>query len=177
ALVERAEIVREKGTNRSRFFRGEIDRYTWVDLGSSYLPSDLLAAFLCAQLETRDEIQDRRGRIWRRYEEELGDWAAGRGIRLPVVPEECRQPYHLFYLLLPSLAERQALLEHLKGGAIHTVFHSQPLPLSEMGIRFGGRQGDCPVTESVSDRLLRLPCFSGLSADDQGRVIAAVRAH
>jgi dTDP-4-amino-4,6-dideoxygalactose transaminase len=174
ALGERAEILREKGTDRSRFFRGEIDRYTWVDVGSSYLPSDLLAAFLLGQLEEREAIQERRRRIWERYREELSGWAAARCIRLPEVPAECVQPYHLFYLLLPSLAERTALIARLKERGVHAVFHYQPLHLSAMGRRFGGRPGDCPVAESVSDRLLRLPCFSGLTELEQGRVIAAL---
>jgi dTDP-4-amino-4,6-dideoxygalactose transaminase len=175
-LAARAEILREKGTDRSRFFRGEIDRYTWVDVGSSYVPSDLLAAFLLAQLEAREVIQTRRCRIWERYAEELTGWAAARGARLPVVPDACWQPWHLFYLLLPSLDERQALIAHLKSRGVQAVFHYLPLHLSEMGRRFGGQPGDCPVTESVSDRLLRLPCFSGLTEDEQARVIEAVRA-
>lgn len=176
ALADRAEIVREKGTDRSRFFRGEIDRYTWVDAGSSYVPSDLLAAFLLAQLEAREEIQARRRRIWVRYQEELSDWALERGARLPMIPDPCRQPWHLFYLLLPSLEERQALIAHLKSRGIQAVFHYLPLHLSEMGRRLGGRPGDCPVTESVSDRLLRLPCFSGLTESEQERVIEAIHA-
>lgn len=173
-LAARAEILREKGTDRSRFFRGEIDRYTWVDVGSSYVPSDLLAAFLLAQLEARETIQGRRCRIWERYQQELAGWALAHGVRLPVVPPHCRQPWHLFHLLLPSLAERQALISHLRDRGIQAVFHYLPLHLSEMGRRFGGRPGDCPVTESVGDRLLRLPCFAGLTEDEQARVIEAI---
>ena len=176
ALAARAEILREKGTDRSRFFRGEIDRYTWVDVGSSYVPSDLLAAFLLAQLEAREKIQARRCRIWQRYQEELADWALEHGARLPSAPPDCAQPWHLFYLLLPSPEERQALIAHLKGRGVQAVFHYLPLHLSEMGQRFGGQPGDCPVTESVSDRLLRLPCFPGLSEPEQARVIEAVRS-
>jgi len=176
ALAARAEILREKGTDRSRFFRGEIDRYTWVDVGSSYVLSDLLAAFLLAQLEAREAIQERRRRIWERYQEELAGWAAARGALLPAVPAHCRQPWHLYHLLLPSLAERQALISHLKGRGIQAVFHYLPLHLSEMGRRFGGRPGDCPVTESVSDRLLRLPCFPGLTGPEQARVVEAMLA-
>lgn len=172
--LERAEIVREKGTDRSRFFRGQVDKYTWVDLGSSYLPSDLLAAFLFAQLEIRDAIQARRRDAWHRYHRELHSWASARGIRLPIVPDECEQPYHLYYLLLPSLERRQALTGHLKARGIDAVFHYLPLHLSKMGRRFGGRPGDCPVTESVSDCLLRLPLSSGLTREEQDRVIAAV---
>jgi len=175
ALVERAEIVREKGTNRSQFFRGEIDKYTWVDLGSSYLPSDLLAAFLYAQLEQRERVQAARQAIWQRYAEELAQWAAGYGVRLPVVPPGCEQPAHLFYLLLPSLAVRQALIEHLKRQGILAVFHYVPLHLSPYGRRLGGERS-CPVAEDVADRLLRLPLFYDLAAADQGRVIDAVRS-
>lgn len=176
SLVERAEIIREKGTNRSRFFRGQVDKYTWVDLGSSYLPSDLLAAFLFAQLEQWEEIQTRRRRIWDRYQAELCDWAAARGVRLPTVPDGCEQAYHMFYLLLPDLERRQALIQGLRQRGIHAVFHYQPLHLSEMGQRYGGRVGDCPVTERVADQLVRLPFFNDLTAEQQARVIAAVRA-
>jgi len=172
--IERAEILREKGTNRSRFFRGEVDKYTWVDVGSSYLPSDLLAAFLLAQLEARDEIQGRRRRIWHTYAAQLADWAAANGVRLPVIPEHCAQSYHMFYLLMPSLEARQALIAHLRARGILAVFHYVPLHLSEMGVRFGGKPGDCPVTEDISDRLLRLPFYNTLSARDQERVIEAI---
>ncbi len=174
--IERAEIIREKGTNRSQFFRGHVDKYTWVDVGSSYLPSDFLAALLYAQLEARERIQASRQRIWQRYAAELPAWAAAHGVRLPVVPPHCDQPYHLFYLLTPSLAFRQALMAHLKAHSILSVFHYQPLHLSAMGQRFGGRPGDCPVTEDVSDRLLRLPLYNDLTEADQARVIAAVQA-
>ncbi len=172
--VERAEIIREKGTNRSRFFRGQVDKYTWVDLGSSYLPSDLLAAFLCAQLECRTEIQDKRRHIWQRYHDALEPWAAARGVRLPIVPAHCEQPYHMFYLLLPSLDQRQRFIERLKAHDIIAVFHYLPLHLSDMGQCFGGRPGDCPVTEDLSDRLVRLPFYNDLSEDDQARVIEVI---
>jgi dTDP-4-amino-4,6-dideoxygalactose transaminase len=174
-LMERAEIIREKGTNRSRYFRGQVDKYTWVDLGSSYLPSDILAAFLCAQLEARDVIQARRKRIWECYRAQLGDWAGEHGVRLPVVPDDCEQPYHMFSLQLSSLAARQALIAHLKTRGIMAVFHYLPLHLSDMGLRYGGKRGDCPVTEEVSDRLLRLPFYNGLTEDEQAAVIGAVK--
>lgn len=174
AFIERAEIIREKGTNRKRFFRGLVDKYTWVDIGSSFLPSDLLAAVLLAQLEARETIQARRQAIWTRYYEGLADWAAAQGTRLPVVPAECEQAYHMFYLLLPSLAHRRALIAHLKAQGIQAVFHYLPLHLSEMGRQFGGRVGDCPVTEDVSDRLLRLPFFNALTESEQNRVTEAV---
>ena len=173
--IERAEIIREKGTNRSRFFRGQVDRYTWVDVGSSYLPSDLLAAYLLAQLESRDEVQMRRHAIWQRYMEELREWASTADVRVPIVPEDREHPAHLFYLLMPSLEARTALIEHMKGRHILLVFHYQPLHLSEMGRRFGGGVGQCPVTEDVADRLVRLPLFYQLTDPDQARVINGVR--
>ena len=173
---ERAEILREKGTDRSRFFRGEVDKYTWVDIGSSYLPSDMLAAFLRAQLEHRDQIQSRRQQIWETYARELGPWAEANGARLPIVPSECEQTYHMFYVIMPSFETRQALISHLAGCGILSVFHYLPLHLSPMGLRFGGRQGDCPVTEDLSDRLLRFPFFTGMSSSEQSQVIDAVRA-
>ncbi len=172
--VERAEIIREKGTNRSRFFRGQVDKYTWVDVGSSYLPSDILAAYLFAQLEAREQIQARRERIWRTYDGCLADWAAARGVKRPFVPDHCGQAYHMYYLLMPSLDERQRLIAHLRARGILSVFHYLPLHLSAMGESFGGRSGDCPVTESVSDRLLRLPFFNDLTEDDQMRVVEAI---
>lgn len=173
--VERAEILREKGTNRSRFFRGQVDKYTWVDLGSSYLPSDLLAAFLYAQLEARDRIQAQRRRAWEYYAAELANWLPERGVRLPIVPEHCDQPYHMFYLLFPSLEERQAVIAHLKSRGILSVFHYLPLHLSDMGRQFGGQPGDCPVTERVSDQLLRLPLFNDITEQDQARVVAGLK--
>jgi dTDP-4-amino-4,6-dideoxygalactose transaminase len=175
AYVERAEILREKGTDRSRFFRGQVDKYSWVDLGSSYGPSDLLAAFLLAQLEAADSILSRRGRIWHRYRDGLRQWALEHGVALPHIPPDCQQPFHMFYLLLPSPGMRQALIEHLKSRGIMAVFHYQPLHLSPMGLRYGGRPGQCPVTERVSQQLLRLPFYTGLSEDDQELVISSVR--
>lgn len=173
--IERAEIVREKGTNRSRLFRGQVDKYTWVDIGSSYLPSDMLAAFLYAQLEAREHIQKTRRRIWNRYYESLSEWAHTHRVRLPIVPPNCEQPYHMFYMLLPSLQWRQALIQHLKSRGILAVFHYLPLHLSEMGQRYGGKPGDCPVTEQVSDQLLRLPFYYELTEADQIEVIEAIR--
>jgi dTDP-4-amino-4,6-dideoxygalactose transaminase len=173
---ERAEILREKGTDRSRFFRGEVDKYTWVDIGSSYLPSDLLAAFLRAQLEHRDQIQARRRQIWETYARELASWAQANGVRLASVPPECEQSYHMFYMIMPSLKSREALISHLAGFGILAVFHYLPLHLSPMGVRFGGRKGEFPITEDLSDRLLRLPFFTGMSSSEQRQVIEAVQA-
>ena len=173
--IERAEILREKGTDRSRFFRGQVDKYTWVDLGSSYLPSDVLAAFLFAQFEHRNQIQSRRRRIWEYYSDHLAEWAAKNGVGLPFVPQYCEQPWHMFYMLMPSLEERQALIAHLKSREILSVFHYLPLHLSEMGRKFGGKKGDCPVTESVSDRVIRLPFYNELNEADQARVVSAFK--
>jgi dTDP-4-amino-4,6-dideoxygalactose transaminase len=173
--IERAEIIREKGTNRSRFFRGEVDKYTWVDIGSSYLPSDILAAFLYAQLEAREQIQVKRRRIWEYYYEHLQDWAWEHGVRLPIVPADCEQSYHLFYLLMPDLKARTRLISHLKERGILSVFHYLPLHLSLIGERFGGKPGDCPVTEDISDRLVRLPFYNDLTREDQDKVIEATQ--
>jgi dTDP-4-amino-4,6-dideoxygalactose transaminase len=175
SLVERAEIIREKGTDRSRFFRGQVDKYTWVDIGSSYLPADLLAAMLLGQLESRSRIQSLREDIWNYYSANLGEWAAEQDVRLPVVPEHTEQAYHMFYMLLPSLAERHRLIQHLKTRHIQSAFHYQPLHLSGMGRELGGREGDCPVTERVADTLLRLPFYNRLGAEDLDRVVTAVR--
>ncbi len=175
-LVERALIIREKGTNRSQFFRGQVDKYSWVDVGSSYLPSDLLAAFLFAQLEARQEIQKKRRRIWESYQRHLAQWAVENGVRLPVVPAECEQAYHMFYMVLPSLEFRQSLISHLKAQGILSVFHYVPLHSSEMGRKWSARETRCPVTEDVSLRLLRLPFYNDLTEAEQARVVAAVTA-
>jgi dTDP-4-amino-4,6-dideoxygalactose transaminase len=173
--IERAEIIREKGTNRSRFFRGQVDKYTWVDIGSSYLPSDILAAFLYAQLEAKDQIQAKRRRVWEYYATHLAGWAAEHKIRLPIVPPQCEQAYHMFYLLLPAAEQRQALIAHLKQCGILSVFHYLPLHLSEAGQRFGGRPGDCPVAETVSECLVRLPFYNQQTEADQARVVQSIR--
>jgi dTDP-4-amino-4,6-dideoxygalactose transaminase len=173
--AEQAEIIRDKGTNRRRFLRGEVDKYTWVGLGSSYLPSDILAAILYAQLEARETIQDKRRRIWERYNMRLRDWAATYSVGMPAVPAHCQQSYHMFYLLLPSEDVRTRLIRHLKARNILSVFHYVPLHLSEMGLRFGGQAGSCPVTEDVSNRLLRLPFYNGLSEMEHARVIRAIQ--
>jgi dTDP-4-amino-4,6-dideoxygalactose transaminase len=175
ALVERAEIIREKGTNRSRFFRGQVDKYTWMDIGSSYLPSEILAAFLFAQLEQREKIQWHRKQVWETYYAGLKDWASAHGVQLPYVPEYCEQPHHMFYMLMPHLELRQKLIAFLHERGIISVFHYLPLHLSEMGGRFGGRQGDCPVTERVSDQLIRLPFHNALTGSDVELVVETIR--
>jgi len=173
-FTERGEIIREKGTNRSRFFRGQVDKYTWVDLGSSYLPADILAALLLRQLELREDIQRRRAEIWETYARELASWAESRGAVLPTVPEACEQAYHLFYMLLPTLELRQAFIAHMRSRGVLAVFHYLPLHLSEFGLRAGGEPGQCPVTEDISDRLVRLPLFFDMTADELAQVLDAV---
>jgi len=174
-LIERAEIIREKGTNRSRFFRGQVDKYTWVDIGSSYLPSDILAAYLFAQLEEWENIQYKRKKIWEKYQVGLKDWAKANGVRQPYVPETCEQAYHMYYLLLPSLETRQALIDYLKEQGILSVFHYLPLHLSVMGRMYGGQPGDCPVTEEVSDRLVRLPMFVSLLREEMDSICESIQ--
>jgi len=174
-FVERAEIIREKGTDRSRFFRGQIDKYGWVDLGSSYVMSDVLAAFLYAQLEVWQSIQAKRRTIWERYDSALADWADARGVRRPVVPPHCEQTWHMYYLLMPSLAARTDLIAHLKRRGIVAVFHYVPLHLSTYAQRWGGRAGDCPVTEHTSDCLVRLPFFTDMTLAQQQHAIDSLR--
>jgi dTDP-4-amino-4,6-dideoxygalactose transaminase len=173
--IEEAEILREKGTNRSRFFRGQVDKYTWVNIGSSYLPSDMLAAFLLAQLEEREQIQSRRQQIWETYYKELGDWAEENHVQMPFVPAHCEQSYHMFYLLFPNLEKRTAAIAHLREHGIHAVFHYLPLHLSPMGEKYGGKPGDCEVTERVSDQLLRLPFYTNMTEADQAQVIQVLK--
>lgn len=174
-LVERAEIIRQKGTNRSRFLRGQVDKYTWVDLGSSWVMSDILAAILWSQFEVADSIQERRRSVWNRYHDGLRDWASAEGAELPVVPSDREQSFHLYYVLLPEPETRDRFIAHLRARDILAVFHYQPLHLSTMGRRLGGAPGDCPVTESVAGRLVRLPFFHDLAPADQDMVIDAAR--
>jgi dTDP-4-amino-4,6-dideoxygalactose transaminase len=172
--TERAEIIREKGTNRARFFRGQIDKYSWVDVGSSYVMSDVLAAFLFAQLERWQDVQGRRRTLWEKYDRQLQGWCRDCGVRQPVIPPHCEQAYHMYYLLMPSLDRRQALIAHLKSKGILSVFHYLPLNRSTFAQSHAGHQPDCPVTADVSDRLIRLPFFNALADADQNRVIDAI---
>ena len=174
ALAERAEIVREKGTDRSRFFRGQVDKYTWVDVGSTWLPSDILAAVLLSQLEARENIQARRRNLFDRYAAELGSWAKEGGVRLPVVLADREQAYHMFYMLLPDADARTRFLAHMKGRGILAVYHYIPLHSSPMGTTWGGDAEDCPVTTEVSDRLVRLPFYTSMTEAEQAEVIRAV---
>ena len=175
AYVDRAEIIREKGTNRRQFFLGQVDKYTWVDLGSSFLPSDLLAAMLLAQLEDRDWVWERRSRIWRRYADDLADWSMANDVQIPAVPSDRETPYHLFHMLMPSERSRDALLSHLRSAGILAVFHYQPLHLSPYGRRLQP-VAECPVTEDVSARLLRLPFYTNMEDADVATVIETVRS-
>ena len=170
-LVERAEILREKGTDRSRFLRGQVDKYTWVDVGSSWVLSDLLAALLLGQLERLDVIQARRRRIYERYEVGLRDWSLQRAVVLPSAHENTA---HVFHLRLPSGSIRDAFISHLRDRGILAVFHYQPLHMSLVGERLGGRPGQCPMTEVASETLVRLPLYEKLSERQQDQVINAV---
>ncbi len=173
-LVERAEIIRDKGTDRSRFLRGEVDKYSWVGVGSSYGLSDILAAFLLAQLEAAERIQARRRRLWESYRARLDDWAHANDVLLPTVPDDCAQAYHLFYLLLPTEERRQSLIAHLADRGVASAFHYVPLHLSPLGRRWGYQPGDLPVTERIGDQLLRLPLSNGLTDEQQDAVVAAI---
>ena len=153
-----------------------MDKYTWVDVGSSYLLSDILAAFLYAQFEARKHIQQHRQQIWDYYYARLEDWAKEHGVKLATVPEYCQQPYHMFYMIMPSYEDRRQLIAYLKSRGIQSVFHYMPLHLSDMGIRLGGQKGDCPVTEDISARLVRLPFYNELTQTQQETVIEAIIA-
>jgi dTDP-4-amino-4,6-dideoxygalactose transaminase len=172
--VERAEIVREKGTDRRKFFRGEVDKYTWVDIGSSYLPSELVAAFLYAQLEECDTITRQRRAVFDYYVEKLAPLEARGLLRLPRVPAHCEHNAHMLYVLLGDRARRDALIAGLARHSILGVFHYVPLHTSPMGRRFGYAPGDLPRTEDLSGRVVRLPCYFELDRERQDRVIAAV---
>ncbi len=172
--IEDAEIIREKGTDRSRFFRGQVDKYTWVNIGSSFLPSDINAAYLMAQLEMADEINENRLQSWTRYNEGLQDLAQEGVIELPYIPEECTHNAHMFYIKTKDMEERKALISYLKERDIAAVFHYVPLHSAPAGLRFGRFQGEDRYTTKESERLLRLPMYYNLSESDQQKVIDAV---
>lgn len=176
ALIERAEIVREKGTNRSQFLQGVVDKYTWVDVGSSYLPSELTAAFLLGQLEAVDAITQQRRECYQRYMESLQGLAEAGKMTLPSIPDGCRSNYHLFHILVPTPEQRQGLISRLNEQGIHAVFHYVPLHSSPMGIALNSEQPALPVTESCSARLVRLPIYPGLTVEQQDRIVAEVQA-
>jgi dTDP-4-amino-4,6-dideoxygalactose transaminase len=175
ALMERAEIIREKGTNRKQFFRGAVDKYTWVDIGSSYLPGELIAAFLFGQLEQSGEVQAERMMNWRRYDEALRA-LENRGFSLPNVPDHCEHNAHLYYVLMPNLALRQELIARLRADSITAPFHYVPLHSSPAGRRFGVARGELAVTDDVSARLLRLPLYPRMG-DAIDRVIERASRH
>lgn len=175
-LFDRAEVIREKGTNRSAFFRGDAPFYTWVDLGSSYLPPEILAALLVAQLEEVSDIQDRRHQIWDRYDASLDTWAAEMGVHRPSVPTACQHPAHIYYLLLRTAAQRQEMVEHLRRNGVNAVSHYVPLHDSPMGLRLAAGAEPCPVASDVAGRLVRLPLFPGLTPQEQSKVIASVQS-
>ncbi len=173
--IEDAEIIREKGTDRSRFFRGQVDKYTWVNIGSSFLPSDINAAYLMAQLEMADEINENRLRSWEHYNEGLQDLAQAGVIELPYIPEECAHNAHMFYIKTKDMEERKALISYLKERDIAAVFHYVPLHSAPAGLRFGRFHGEDRYTTKESERLLRLPMYYNLSESDRQKVIDAVR--
>jgi dTDP-4-amino-4,6-dideoxygalactose transaminase len=172
--VERAEIIWEKGTNRSQFFRGQVDKYTWVDIGSSYLPSEINAAFLWAQLEEAESITRQRLDTWEQYHQAFIELENQGKVRRPRVPAECQHNAHMYYLLLPTLAQRTTLLQELDAAGIHAVFHYIPLHSSPAGRRYGRVHGDLSLTQDMSDRLLRLPLWMGITEKDVMRVVEAV---
>jgi len=181
-FLERAEIIREKGTNRARFFRGQVDKYSWVDVGSSYVMSDVLAAFLFGQLEQWQNIQAKRRAIWERYDDALDKWSESKGIRRPIVPQHCEQAYHMYYLLMPSIDTRTRFIAWLKDQGVLAVFHYLPLNKSEFA-RTAAKRTDlkkrwaetaCPVTEDVSDRILRLPFYTDMTKKEQTIVLDAI---
>ncbi len=177
-LMERAEILREKGTDRSRFHRGQVDKYSWRDIGSSYLLSDLLAAVLCAQLESFDAIQAARHHIWRSYADRLATWRAANGVDVQQIPEGSQHPAHVYALLMPSRLDRNRLIERLDRRGIVATFHYVPLDSSAGGLRFGRvAPGGCPVTADVSHRLVRLPLFSQMSREQLDLVVDAVTGY
>lgn len=174
-MQERAEIIREKGTNRSKFYRGEIDKYTWVDIGSSYLPSDILAAFLYAQLEKLDEIQQKRLRIYSTYNDTLRPFEKDGFLRLPVVSDYAQHNAHLYYILFNDNDTRDKIMVRLKEKGILAIFHYIPLHSSPMGMKIGYNRGDLPITESVSERLLRLPLYTGMTDEELNYTISNVK--
>jgi len=173
-LIDRAEILREKGTNRSKFLRGQVDKYTWVDIGSSWVMSDLLAAILWGQLQRAAEVNTRRVEIWNRYHTGLADWTDGHGVLQPVVPDGCEHVGHVYHLRFQTLDQRTRFIEHMKRRDISCVFHYQPLHISPVGQHFGGRVGQCPVAEHAGDCLVRVPLYNTLTTSDQERVVEAV---
>lgn len=174
SFMEAAEVLREKGTNRSRFLRGQVDKYTWVEVGSSWVQSDILAAVLVAQLERLEQINNRRMEIFSTYRELLGTWAETNSVTVPIVDHQARHTAHMFHLRFSNLELRSKFIEHLRKSNINAVFHYQALNVSPVGIQLGGRIGSCPVSESASDTLVRLPLYESLTNEEVERVTSAV---
>ncbi|MEO6185379.1 MAG: DegT/DnrJ/EryC1/StrS family aminotransferase [Steroidobacteraceae bacterium] len=174
-LLARAQVIREKGTDRRRFFAGEVDKYTWRDIGSSYVVADMLAAFLLGQLENRESIQSRREYVHRAYETLLADWAQQRGVRLPVIPADCVSAWHLYYLLLPEARDQADFIAHMTRAGIGCAFHYVPLNTTPFGVQSGGVPGGCPVAEHAAARLVRLPLHAEISEVELGRIVDVVR--
>lgn len=177
ALVERAEIIREKGTNRSQFFRGQVDKYTWRDIGSSYLMADLQAAYLYAQLEKATEINNKRLSIWQRYFDAMKPFADAGRVTLPTIPAECEQNAHMFYMKLNDVADRSAFIKHMKENDILTVFHYIPLHSSPAGEEFGMFAGEDEFTTKESERLVRLPMFYNMTDTELDTIVEAMLAY
>ena len=171
----RGSLARQRN-EPARFLRGQVDKYSWVDIGSSFGMSDLLAAFLYAQLEQREDIYSRRRAVWEFYDQALAGWAENHGVKRPSIPANAEQSYHMYYLVLPSLAHRRRFTEHLAARGINGLFHYAPLHSSAMGMRFGASPSQCPVTTWASDRLIRLPLFNDLTSDDQSQVVDAIHS-
>ena len=176
SLSERAEILREKGTDRTKFLRGQVDKYTWVDVGSSWVISDLLAAILYGQLLRADEIYLQRIKIWSRYHNELASWASSNSVITPTVPDGCEHTGHVYHLRFQRGIQRDKFIEHLKNLSIYAVFHYQPLHLSTVGRSIGGKDGQFPITENAGDCLIRLPLFNTMSEVEQTHVIESVKS-
>jgi dTDP-4-amino-4,6-dideoxygalactose transaminase len=173
-FVERAEILRDKGTNRQQFFRGQVDKYTWVDVGSSYVPSEITCAFLYGQLEMLEPIAERRRKIYEFYLQGLRPLESQGVLQLPHIPQECQSNFHMFYVLLPDRAARDGLMDHLMQQGVHSVFHYIPLHNSPMGLRLGNQSLTLPITEDISGRLLRLPLFYEITEEEQARVVDGI---
>lgn len=171
SLIEQAEIIREKGTNRSKFFRGQVDKYTWVELGSSYLPGDMVAAYLYPQLQKIDEINGRRKKLWQRYHDAFKEAERAGTLRRPYIPAHCEHNAHMYYLLFNDLETRTRFIERMKARGILCVFHYLPLHSSPAGRKYGRAEGELPVTDKISDTLVRLPLFYGLEESAQDFVI------
>lgn len=176
SLCHEAEIIREKGTNRQSFFRGEVDKYTWVSSGSSWVLSDILAGILTGQLARFESIQKRRHQVWERYSDELASWGQAHSVRFQEIPDDCSHASHLFVMKMPTSESQQRMLDHLQSKGINAIFHYQPLHTSPVGKRLGGRRGQCPIAEEVAETIIRLPLHLGLTDGDVEQVIDAVQA-